>query len=399
MLPYKLSKVISKIGAPIAGWLRTFSSDPEEGQLDAIRLEDRILYSVNPLFVGGTLDGQGTDALVEIDSELDQLLISIGDSEQPFADQLDDRRKGIGVAGNGSDGRNQSASTSEWIADASHVQAIASNIGSDDMGGFGSYPASDEVSFSEPNSLASGKNLMNDLKFADVESPPPFPGYRVFTEGESIGGWSVEHGSVDFNGEHFVPSRSGGRTIELNQGDLPGSMVQTIATEPGRHYQITFEVTGDWLKGSAVNAVEVSAASEHAVLAVTRNEHWTPLEKSWDFRTLTFVAEESSVELRFSTVAEGNIPPPIMANIQVTALSDQTVEILEKDQGLKFDGIRGRFCRINPLDWTLPSDRDVPSSNDNIDSSVLHNLFRWNVANALSSANPEPTSDISIIRD
>ncbi len=117
--------------------------------------------------------------------------------------------------------------------------------------------ANDNPSLGSTNEMATGSaNLVNDAQF--LNATVPSGGYATFTNGQTMGGWTVTSGSVDLLGVGFFQSApSGGRSVDLD-GSAPGGIAQTFATVVGATYLVRFEMSA--LGTSVTKSLEVTAA-------------------------------------------------------------------------------------------------------------------------------------------
>ena len=112
------------------------------------------------------------------------------------------------------------------------------------------------VGFVVPSDPDAPQDIVSDGLF--LEAADPF-GFAAYSSGQSFGNWTVTSGQVDLVGTYFEGSPLGGRTIDLN-GNVAGAIAKDLTTVAGRHYQVVFNVSGNWVGGEAIKDFRVSAA-------------------------------------------------------------------------------------------------------------------------------------------
>jgi choice-of-anchor C domain-containing protein len=227
----------------------------------------------------------------------------------------------------------------------------------------------------QSGSLPDIYNIVFDGQFAEASTPAMFPGYTAYVEGSSIGKWRVESGVIDLNGDHFVPSPSGGRSIQLVGGDEPGSIVQSIATVPGETYQITFSIAGNWRNSFHASGLHIEAGVESADVAVYLGQDENAGVEHWQTRTFTFEAAGETTEIRFAAIADPQVLPAILSDIHVTQLPTAISLVLASDSSLKFNAVIGEYFRIDPLDWRLDGHSSSQSLGGTIEEVDLQRPF------------------------
>lgn len=89
-------------------------------------------------------------------------------------------------------------------------------------------------------SQAARPNLVRNPSF---ETPNVVPEGEIFTQGETIGAWTVRSGSVQLLGNAFR-ARTGNQALDLI-GNGRGSVSQDLNTVPGSLYEIKFFLAGN----------------------------------------------------------------------------------------------------------------------------------------------------------
>ena len=104
-----------------------------------------------------------------------------------------------------------------------------------------SAAAADEDAAAASTADAGGSQLVVNGGFERPTIDEPWVAY--FPNGAEMPGWTVVSGSVDLVGTDW-PAARGGQSLGLN-GFGPGAIRQTIATEPGVAYRLSFQLGGD----------------------------------------------------------------------------------------------------------------------------------------------------------
>jgi predicted Ser/Thr protein kinase len=77
------------------------------------------------------------------------------------------------------------------------------------------------------------------------EPKAPLDAWATVPGGQSFSGWMVEGHSVDVMNTRHAAAHSGDQALDLT-GMAPGSIVQNVATTPGKIYLLTFWYCGHW---------------------------------------------------------------------------------------------------------------------------------------------------------
>jgi uncharacterized delta-60 repeat protein len=177
---------------------------------------------------------------------------------------------------------------------------------------------------------------------------------QLFGTSSTFGAWTVESGAVESLGGWMSPGPLGGVPLELSAGSL-GTIRQTLDTDVGQTYQITFALNGDWSAGADVKELRVSAGGESHDFQIEQPADWTSTNPRWEHRTLTFTATDTTTDLRFSSLDVSSIfQASVITDVQVTEISAAVNTILNSDSTLSYDAASGKFYRIvsSPTSWT-----------------------------------------------
>ncbi|HYO71510.1 MAG TPA: choice-of-anchor C family protein [Archangium sp.] len=131
-----------------------------------------------------------------------------------------------------------------------------------------------------------------------------------------LSGWSILGNGVDHLGTYWTPA-SGPGSIDLNAGG-PGGLTQTLATEAGRGYQLSFALAGNPACGDAMKWVQVSIGADWYSLGFDTTGR-SLSNMGWNTIGITFGATSSSTALTFQSLTAGACGPAL-DNVSVTAL-------------------------------------------------------------------------------
>jgi choice-of-anchor C domain-containing protein len=116
-----------------------------------------------------------------------------------------------------------------------------------------------------------------------------------------IPGWTVSSGNVDWIQGYWQSADGDGFSIDLN-GTTPGGISQTIATEVGKAYELTFDMSGNPDNGSDVRLILANTGGPASVFTYNlvvppnsrTNMNWTP-------ESLKFTAIDTSTTITFAS--------------------------------------------------------------------------------------------------
>jgi choice-of-anchor C domain-containing protein len=131
---------------------------------------------------------------------------------------------------------------------------------------------------------------------------PPNGGFVQVDAGSSvIPGWTVSSGNVDWIQGLWQSADGDGFSIDLN-GSAPGAISQTIATEVGKAYELTFDMSGNPDNGSDVRLILANTGGSASVftydLSVPPNSH---TNMNWTPESLKFTAIDTSTTITFAS--------------------------------------------------------------------------------------------------
>jgi choice-of-anchor C domain-containing protein len=177
-----------------------------------------------------------------------------------------------------------------------------------------------------------------DGLFREAADPGAFTNY---TNGSSLGGWTVSSGNVDLMGTGAQTSPLGGRSIDLN-GSAAGEISQTLTTVAGRQYQIIFDASGNFTSGEATKDFRVSAGGTSQDYSLTQPSGWSTSNSLFSGRTMTFTATSSSTVLRFTSLDAG-AAGALIADVRVVEIPTAVQAVLDSDPSLLYDAATDKF--------------------------------------------------------
>jgi choice-of-anchor C domain-containing protein len=159
---------------------------------------------------------------------------------------------------------------------------------------------------------ATPENLVANGGFDQGADPGPF---KTFKKGDKFPGWTITKGSVDQVGSYFKCAHS--RCMDMNGNEL-GAIRQTLATEAGKSYRLTFQLSANAQCGGHQKTLRVSAAGDSKSFVVTAKPG-TP----WTRHTWDFTAKEDKTALSFESTGESSACGPLLDSVTVTPAPDQ----------------------------------------------------------------------------
>jgi choice-of-anchor C domain-containing protein len=127
------------------------------------------------------------------------------------------------------------------------------------------------------------------------------------------GSTAIQHWTVSGNAIEYVSSEwiaaDGVRSVSLN-GDNPGSIEQSFATQVDWLYSVRFYLAGDAFPFPVLKHVRVSAAGQSQDYEFDGSHSW-PWELGWEARTFTFASNAATATLKFTSLDAGVEGPAI----------------------------------------------------------------------------------------
>ncbi|MEZ5658210.1 MAG: LamG-like jellyroll fold domain-containing protein [Burkholderiaceae bacterium] len=192
-----------------------------------------------------------------------------------------------------------------------------------------------------PVSNAVADDIVDDGVFLDAPKPTPIGTYNA---GQTFGSWTVDTGSVQLTEGVFADSPAGGYELAMWGGS--GSVVtQTLATEIGKQYQLTFFFSGDWSGAPNVVNGRVSAAGQSHDFSMARPANWSLANPGWEPSGFVFTATSTSTELRLEKL-DPDSKSIMLSGISVRERDPRIAALLSADPTLHYDGVTDKFYRL-----------------------------------------------------
>lgn len=142
-------------------------------------------------------------------------------------------------------------------------------------------------------------------------------GYKTYTWLQKFGPWQVTSQNVDLKADYWQSPPGGGNSVDLD-GDRAGEIRQTIATEAGVSYNLTFQMSGNWDGGSSTKTMEVTIGSDRHTISYEKPAGWSRSNMLWKKITIPFVGTGRSVILEFDSRSSlFSAWGPVIGNVSV----------------------------------------------------------------------------------
>ncbi|MEM7257256.1 MAG: LamG-like jellyroll fold domain-containing protein, partial [Pseudomonadota bacterium] len=193
-----------------------------------------------------------------------------------------------------------------------------------------------------PHSSTLVDDLVTDGSFKLAGST----GFDMFYAGQPIGTgspWMVDSGDVNLNGG-WGDSPLGGTVLDLN-GFNQGAISQTMSTEIGETYQVSFALTGNF-DDPADKSLSGTAAGTTETFTVKEPGGWiNTTSLMWERRGFEFTATAASTTLTFSSLMPSGQYGPVISDVQVVKRPAGVTELLAADPALIYDAGTGKFYK------------------------------------------------------
>ena len=164
--------------------------------------------------------------------------------------------------------------------------------------------------------LAAGAQKSDNLVTNGGFEQGPDPGsYKTFAKGDKFPGWSITKGSVDEIGSYFKCAH--GHCLDMH-GNNVGAIRQTLATEAGKQYKLTFSLSANPQCGDPKKVLRVTAGKASKTYVVGAKPTIV-----WARRTWEFTAEGDQTPLTFEAVGKDSACGPLLDNVAVTLVPEQ----------------------------------------------------------------------------
>ena len=223
-----------------------------------------------------------------------------------------------------------------------HVTGFTPSTPSEDLTAIEDAAAGTSVGFVIPHN----PEVTNDIVFDGLfREGATIATNNTYGTGATIGGWTVANGNIESHGGWIGAGPLGGVPIELGT-TAAGKISQTLTTEVGQSYQVTFALTGDFSSGNLTKYFETSFGVATTSLEIKQPEGWSNSNPLWEHRTITFSATSSSTILSFESLETAQFHP-IITNVQVTKLPTAVTAILSSDPTISYNAATNKFYQVS----------------------------------------------------
>jgi choice-of-anchor C domain-containing protein len=167
------------------------------------------------------------------------------------------------------------------------------------------------AALSQQRAAAKPENLVVNGGFDQGADPG---GYKGYTTKDKLPGWTVTKGSVDVIGTYFKCSH--GRCLDMD-GSNNGTIRQTIATEAGKKYRLSFALSANPQCGDPKKVLRVSAGKESKQFVVMSKPTIPWVRRTWDF-----TADADKTPLTFASVGKDSACGPMLDDVAVVGIAE-----------------------------------------------------------------------------
>lgn len=161
-----------------------------------------------------------------------------------------------------------------------------------------------------------GADLIKNGSFEAGTAPGSY--LTIKTGSDDLTDWTVSKGTVDIVGTLWQAS-DGTRSIDMD-GTSFGAISQAVATDPGKTYAVTFDLSGNGYGPPTIKQLLLSAAGSSVRYSfdMTKRPYHS---MGWQTHSWQFVAKEKSTTIRFESLdTENGYFGPIIDDVRVQAV-------------------------------------------------------------------------------
>ena len=139
-------------------------------------------------------------------------------------------------------------------------------------------------------------------------------GFKTYKSGDKFPGWTISKGSIDHIGTYFKCAH--GRCVDMN-GNEPGAIRQSLATETGKKYKVAFAFAGNPQCGEPKKSLRACAGKECKTFSLVAKSI------TWSRRSFEFIAEGDKTMLSFESTGHNDACGPLLDDVSVTLVPDE----------------------------------------------------------------------------
>ncbi len=152
------------------------------------------------------------------------------------------------------------------------------------------------------------------------ENPEGVQGYRVVSVGSSLGGWTLENGTVELVSANYWHSAEGRQSLDLNGiFDQIGTIYQDIPTAAGQRYRLRFALAGNPAGAPWIKSLRLSWAGKELEELRFDAAGRSFTNMGWEYHEYIVEAAGPASRLRFQSTS-ASFCGPTLDDISVTPL-------------------------------------------------------------------------------
>jgi choice-of-anchor C domain-containing protein len=162
------------------------------------------------------------------------------------------------------------------------------------------------------------KNLVVNGSFEDGPEVPSDPGWVTLEkDANSVKGWVVSRGTVDFIGSYWKAADGKG-SLDMNGNDV-GGIKQTIATVKGKKYKLTFQLAGNPAAEPRMKELTVEVGTTKKAFSFDTTGKSLE-DMGWKLQELEFTADDDKTTLEFYSTTGDTPCGPALDDVKVVAV-------------------------------------------------------------------------------
>ncbi len=159
--------------------------------------------------------------------------------------------------------------------------------------------------------LVGGNNLASNGQFLSSTAG------TNYTNGQSLGSWTVTAASVDVIPSGTYTSPTGGLGLDMDGNSTGGAIAQTFTTVVGNTYVVRFMATTNSSGIATTKGLEMTVGGFSTDFLISTTSASTGASPEWSERTYTFVATSTSTTLQFRSLSTSGTAGAVISDIAV----------------------------------------------------------------------------------